>query len=229
MFIPLHDKVALKYIRRAAATVALIAVTIAIHAAVISGLFGSDERIDLGLGLIPSVLFGKAVIGPDITHLPALITLLTSIFIHGSVWHLAGNMLFLWVLGDNVEDAMGSFAFAAFYLLAGAGAGLTFALINPASQSPLIGASGAVSAVAVAYVLLYPRAKIVGLLFNLVPVSLSAGMIIGLWIGYQFLAAFLAADPHVGWWAHVGGIASGVLLLTAFKRREVPWLGRRIE
>ncbi len=222
LFIPLHDKVALKYIRRASATVALIVMTTAIHAAITSGLFGASERIDLGLGLIPSVLFGKAVIGPDISHVPAWVTPLTSIFIHGSFWHLAGNLLFLWVLGDNVEDAMGSFAFAAFYLLSGIGAGLTFAIINPASQSPLIGASGAVSGVAAAYLLLYPRARIVGLLFNLVPVSLSAGMVIGVWIGYQILSALLTIDPHVGWWAHVGGIVSGILLLASFKRREVP-------
>ncbi len=229
MFIPLHDSVALKHMRRAKATTLLLAVTVFLHLVIASEIFGPRGRIDLGFGLIPSVLFGSAILGPDVFHAPAWLTPVTSVFIHGSFWHLAGNMLFLWVFGDNVEDAMGHWQFAIFYILCGAAAGLAFALLYPASQSSLIGASGAISGVAVAYLLMYPKARIVGLLFNILPVSISAATILGLWIAYQVLSALLIQESVVGWWAHVGGIVAGALLLGAFKRREVPLFGNRTE
>jgi membrane associated rhomboid family serine protease len=229
VFIPIYDSIALRFIRRGAVTLSLVGLTTLIYACVISGLFGKSGNIDIGFGLIPPVLFGTAQISPDVVHAPAWMTLGTSIFIHGSVWHLGGNMLFLWVLGDNVEDAMGHIRFAIFFILCGACAGLSYALIFPTSISPLIGASGAISGIAAAYVLLYPKARIVGLLFNVIPVSLSAGTIIGLWIAYQLLSAIVAGNTQIGWWAHVGGILSGGLLLAAFKRPEAPWFGNRTE
>lgn len=229
MFIPLHDSVALRHIRRARATALILAATVLLHFLISSELFAPRGKIDLGFGLIPAVFFGSAILGPDILHVPAWLTPVTSIFIHGSFWHLAGNMLFLWVFGDNVEDAMGHWRFAAFYLLCGAGAGVAFALIYPASQSSLIGASGAISGVAVAYLLMYPRARIVGLLLNVLPVSISAATILGLWVAYQVISALLIHNSAVGWWAHVGGIAAGALLLGAFKRHEVPLFGNRTE
>ncbi len=104
----------------------------------------------------------------------------TSIFIHGSFWHLAGNMLFLWVFGDNVEDAMATGDLRLLPALRG-GSGVAFALIYPASQSSLIGASGAISGVAVAYLLMYPRARICRSAVQVLPVSISAATILGLW------------------------------------------------
>lgn len=229
MFIPLHDGVALRHIRRAKATVTILILNVLIYCVIALEIVGPRGKLDLGFGLIPAVLAGNAVLGPDLIHAPTLLTPFTSLFIHASFWHLAGNMLFLWVFGDNVEDAMGHWRFTFFYLLSGATAGVVFCFVHPASQSSLIGASGAISGIAIAYLLLYPKARIVGLLFNIVPVSLSAGAVLSLWIAYQVFSAVLSGSSTIGWWAHVGGIAAGAALLVPFKRNEVPLLGGRAE
>ncbi|MGE3248551.1 MAG: rhomboid family intramembrane serine protease, partial [Beijerinckiaceae bacterium] len=166
---------------------------------------------------IPAVMSGNAIVSPELSVVPAWTTPVTSTFLHGGFLHLAGNMMFLWVFGDNVEDAMGSLRFAAFYLLCGAIAGLTYVFMFPASESPLIGASGAISGVAAAYLVLHPRVRIFGLLLNWIPAAAPAYVLIGLWIAYQIFFALSGGDSQIGWWAHVGGIAAGLVLLPVFR------------
>src|SRR4051794_732607 len=122
-----------------------------------------EDWIAAGFGLVPAVLFGTEALPGGLPFVPEPLTLLTSLFLHGSLFHLIGNMLFVWVFGDNVEDAMGHGRFLAFYLACGAAAGLAHAYANPESTRPLIGASGAVAGVVAAYLLLYPRVKLWGL------------------------------------------------------------------
>jgi membrane associated rhomboid family serine protease len=158
------------------------------------------------------------------------LTILTSMFLHGGWLHLGGNMLYLWIFGNNVEDAMGHGRFTLFYLLCGAAAALTLAYMDPTSHVPMIGASGAISGVLAGYVLLYPRARVtvvvpLGIVFY--PLALGAVWVVGLWFAMQLVSAWIVdpAQPGVAWWAHVGGFVVGLLLTPLFKSRDVPLFG----
>ncbi|TBH20140.1 rhomboid family intramembrane serine protease [Thermus thermamylovorans] len=146
--------------------------------------------------------------------------LLTSMFLHGSFFHILSNMWFLWVFGDNVEDRMGHGGFLLFYLLGGLAAALAQGLFMPGSPIPMIGASGAVSAVLGAYYVLFPRAYVVALVFLILPflVTLPAGFYLGYWALLQLLQGALGL-PGVAWWAHLGGFLFGALLARRFAPR----------
>lgn len=134
-------------------------------------------------------------------------------FLHGDVVHLAGNMLVLFIFGDNVEDALGHLRFLLLYLLSGiAGAGLHSAVTGD-PELPLVGASAAIAGVMAAYLLLYPRAKLFVLAFARIPVLVPASWFVGAWFLMNIYSGFYAADREVAWWAHVGGFASGALLV----------------
>ena len=157
----------------------------------------------------------------------AILTIFTSMFIHSGFMHLIGNMLYLWIFGDNIESALGSFRFIVFYLLCGVGAALGQVLIDPASQVPMVGASGAISGVLGAYLLLYPRAEvetlvILGYFARLV--RLPALVVLGLWIVLQLFSGLAAlgmnASGGVAWFAHVGGFAAGLVLVLLLRRRR---------
>lgn len=175
-------------------------------------------------GFIPAALFGPggspppAPFGvPDLggAAAPAVLTLVTSTFIHASPVHIVGNMLFLWVFGDNVEDRLGKLRFLGFYLLAGVVANITHALAMPASDVPVIGASGAVAGVLGAYFIAFPRARVTSLVFLGFFVTLAripAVVFLVLWFAYQLLMGlftFEAAGQVVAWWAHIGGFLAG--------------------
>jgi len=150
--------------------------------------------------------------------------LFTSMFLHGSFWHLLGNMWFLYIFGDNVEDRLGSRQYFFFYILCGLASGVTHILLNPHSPVPTIGASGAVAGVMGAYFLLYPMARIltlIPLLFIPWFVEIPALLFLGLWFLMQFLSASLTSGQTAGvaWWAHVGGFLFGALLLKIFFRK----------
>jgi len=153
-----------------------------------------------------------------------LYPLVTAVFVHGGWLHLMGNMLFLYIFGDNVEDRLGHFGYAVFFLLAGIGAGLVQVYANPYSAVPLIGASGAIAGVLGAYFLLYPKAKILTLipLFVFFPVvEISAFFFLGFWFLLQFAEGWFAggadaAGGGVAWWAHAGGFVVGAALLPVF-------------
>ncbi|MFD0461254.1 rhomboid family intramembrane serine protease [Microvirga aerilata] len=158
--------------------------------------------------------------------MPVELTLATNIFLHGSLFHLIGNMLFFWVFGDNVEDAMGHLRFILFFLLCGMAASLAHAFITAEPHRPLIGASGGVSGVVAAYLILYPRVKIWGLFLKGIPLHLPAYWTIGFWFVLQLVAAFMGGDESVGWFAHLGGFIVGAILIPFMRRRYDPVLAR---
>ena len=154
----------------------------------------------------------------------ALLTLVTSMFLHGGWLHLIGNMVYLYVFGDNVEDSLGHAGYLLFYILAGIAAALTEVAFRPDSYVPLIGASGAIAGVLGAYFLLFPRARVTTIipLFIFFPiVEVSAFFFLGFWFVMQFLQGTLgsgaAVEGGVAWWAHAGGFVAGAVLLPFFR------------
>ncbi len=227
MFIPLYDGVALRFVKKPYATYAIILLNCSIALALWLGLLGNEARFDAEFGVIPAVLTGRADLDPALAVVAPALTALTSTFVHAGFLHLASNMIFLWVFGDNVEDAMGSTRFVIFYLLCGAAGSSAYALMLPQSDAPLIGASGAISGVVAAYLMLYPRARVFGLVFDWLPLRLPAIYCVGLWIAVQIGGAVFGANPEVGWWTHVGGIAAGLALTPLLKRNGVRLFGRQ--
>ena len=225
MFLPLHDGVPLRHVKTPAASRLLMAVCLVAYPLTFYGPIGADWVV-AGFGLIPAVFFGTEALPDGLPFVPVWATVVTSIFLHGSWLHLAGNMLFLWVFGDNVEDAMGHLRFLVFVLLCGSVAGLTHALVDPESVRPLIGASGAVSGVVAAYLILYPRVRMWALFLNGIPLRVPAYWAIGFWIALQLVSAFFSADDNVGWFAHLGGFLAGVVLVRPLRRRYDPVLAR---
>lgn len=152
--------------------------------------------------------------------------LITSMFLHGNLLHLIGNMLYLWVFGDNIENNLGSFLFVIFYLLAGIIAGLTHALIYASSNIPTIGASGAIAGVLGAYFYLYPNAKVLAFVpifyfFTIVPVP--AYIFLGLWFILQLIPGFVyfgKMGSGVAFWAHIGGFIGGIILIILFGKKQ---------
>jgi membrane associated rhomboid family serine protease len=174
------------------------------------------------LGLVPAVLFGLAQLPDPWVVAPA--TVFTSMFLHGGLLHLGGNMLYLWIFGDNIEDSMGHGLYAFFYLLCGVAAALTQALPDPSSTVPMIGASGAISGVLGAYLLLYPRARVlvaVPLFIILYTLRLPAVIVLGMWFVMQLLSTLGASGAGgVAFHAHVGGFIAGLAFAYFFVRRR---------
>tara|TARA_Y100001933_G_scaffold237733_3_gene260902 strand:+ start:12460 stop:13155 length:696 start_codon:yes stop_codon:yes gene_type:complete len=184
------------------------------------------ETAVYALGLIPGVLFGLHALPAELAIVPAEVTVLTSMFLHGGWMHLIGNMLFLWVFGDNVEDAMGHGRFAVFYVTCGIAAAFAQVLPDPHSVVPMIGASGAISGVLGAYLLLFPRARVLVLVplgFFLYTVRWPAQLVLLGWFGLQLLSNAFAdsGSGGVAFGAHVGGFLAGVTLVGLFKRPGV--------
>ena len=183
------------------------------------------RRFLLYYGLIPCSLTGECqIMGRAFSP---VVTLFTSMFVHAGFFHVAGNMLYLWIFGTNVEDSMGKLRFALFYLLCGLGAACAQIIVSPASRVPMVGASGAISGVLGAYLLLFPHARVL----TLIPLGLftqlaeiPAMIVLGFWIVVQLLSGLLTYNFEgggVAWFAHVGGFAAGMLLVGLFKRRWV--------
>ncbi|MDP6352995.1 MAG: rhomboid family intramembrane serine protease [Alphaproteobacteria bacterium] len=191
------------------------------------------RRAIYSLGVIPAVLIGPSHL-PDALHaLPAPLTVISSMFLHGGWMHVIGNMLYLWIFGNNVEDAMGHGRFAAFYVLCGVAGALAQSLAAPASEIPMIGASGAIAGVLGAYLLLHPGARVrclVFLGFFMTFVRLPAALVLGGWIVIQLIsAAGRPADAGgVAFLAHIGGFAAGLALIGLFKYRHVPFFDGRL-
>ncbi len=226
-FIPLDDDNPRILLTHPWVTWGLILVSILVF--LVQALAGPVEgqRLILGLGLIPATLAGEAALRPEIAMVPPAATLLTSLFLHGGLLHLVGNLLYLWVFGDNVEDAMGHGRFLAFYLLCGLAAGLTSVLVEPDSLVPTIGASGAISGVLGAYLLLHPKARVLIPVFWVIPIYLPAFVLLIFWIGFQIFSAWTAGPSGggVAWWAHIGGFFAGALLVIPFRLKTIPLLG----
>jgi membrane associated rhomboid family serine protease len=196
--------------------------------------FGAEggQRIVYALGAIPAVLLGQRELPPELTLIPAWASVFTSMFMHGGWMHLIGNMLYLWIFGDNVEDSMGHVRFVIFYLLCGVAAVLAQALPDPSSTVPMVGASGAISGVLGAYLLLYPHARVLVLIplgFILQTMRIPAGLVLVLWFGLQLLSNVMAQPGQggVAFRAHIGGFVAGMILIPIFKQRRfrlrLPW------
>jgi membrane associated rhomboid family serine protease len=229
MLLPISDSNPRHKISFQFVTVGLIAVCTAVFIWQVTLDPRASQEAVFALGTIPAVVFGTRELAPELTWVPAELTLITSMFMHGGWMHLIGNMLYLWILGDNVEDCMGHVRFLIFYLVCGVAAVFTHMMIDPASTVPLVGASGAISGVMGAYLLLHPKAHIniliwIFIFVKIVPVP--AWIALAFWIALQFVNATMTPSTGggVAFWAHIGGAAAGMVLVPFFKRRNVPLL-----
>jgi membrane associated rhomboid family serine protease len=237
VFIPLSDDNPLRSIRYQNVTVGLILANVV---AFVLENMDQGPAIAAQFGLVPAELFRNGVFGgpgggsiafpgPQGTFtVPEIYTLLTYQFLHGDIIHLLSNMLFLWVFGDNVEDAMGHFKYFIFYIVCGVCAGLTHAFMLPSSPLPLIGASGAVAGVIAAYLLLHPRVRVWVLAFRFIPMRISAAWVLGVWVVTQIIMILVSQPDQIAWWAHIGGIVTGAILILFLRRPGVPLFDRRL-
>jgi membrane associated rhomboid family serine protease len=201
-------------------------------------LIAANAGVFIRLLLLPAPLreetvLALALVPHDLTHPGAggvallghgLMTLFTSMFVHGGWMHLLGNMLYLWIFGNNVEDLMGHMRFIVFYLIAGlSGAALQIA-VGPEARVPMIGASGAIAGVLGAYLVLFPAARVstlIILVFYVRIVEVPALIVLGVWLLMQLLNAGAMGPGGVAWFAHLGGFLAGLLLVAIFRRRRV--------
>jgi membrane associated rhomboid family serine protease len=230
MFIPLHDSNDLKHIKLQWVTWSLIALNAIVWG--ITELAGADSDFTtaavLGLGFIPSVVNDIAELQPSLVLVPEDATYVTYSFLHGNLLHLGSNMIFLWVFGDNVEDAMGHIKFLIFYFACAAAGAFAHGLLLPDSESPLIGASGAVAGIVAAYLMLHPKVRVWVLVLGRIPLPLPAFIPLLFWVVFQFFMVVTDLAGEVSWAAHVGGIMCGAVLVLFFRRSGVPLFDRTI-
>jgi len=175
-------------------------------------------------GLIPSVLMGHDQLPMDFYAVPAYLTIFSSMFMHGGFMHLIGNMLYMWIFADNIEDNLGPKKFIVFYLLCGIGAAMAQVLADPSSQVPMVGASGAIGGVLGAYIINYPKAKVLVLIplgFFLFSQKIRALYVLGFWFILQFINSSMVSSQGggVAYAAHIGGFVSGMILILFFNKR----------
>jgi membrane associated rhomboid family serine protease len=199
MFMPLKDDTPLHVIRFQYVTLFIILLNVGIY--LLTGPLAGEQAlaiIQTGFGVVPTELLDLArVPNPEFNPVSEPVTLLTYMFLHGGWLHLIGNMAFLWVFADNVEDAFGPLLFTVFYVVCGMAAAGFHAMLNQNSHAPLIGASGAVSGIMAAYLLLYPKARVWILLFMRVPMPVPAWAALGGWIAWQGVGLTLVALRQV--------------------------------
>jgi membrane associated rhomboid family serine protease len=186
------------------------------------------EAFIMEFGAVPCRVTGACAVPGDFP--PPIATIFTSMFMHGGLFHVAGNMLYLWIFGDNVEDTLGHGRFLLFYLLSGVAAAAAQIVMNPDSRVPMVGASGAVSGVLGAYLILFPYARVLVLLifgFFFRIVRWPAAIVLGFWIVVQFLNGLITVSVAAGgaaggtaWFAHIGGFLAGIVLLFLMRPRR---------
>ena len=225
MFIPLRDEnptIRFPYI-----TVFLIAVNVLVFLFQIISPEGLNYHI-LKMGAVPyeithfkPISFVLSPFGDPVDRISPVLALFTSIFLHAGFLHLIGNMLYLWIFGNNVEDFLGPVRFVLFYLISGLGASIAHILFNPNSQVPMIGASGAIAGILGAYLILFPNARVLTFVFififiRIIPVP--AFLVLGLWFIIQVLS--VGIGNGVAWMAHIGGFLIGILLVKIYLRKR---------
>jgi rhomboid family protein len=231
LFIPLSDDNPLRFVRYQWVTIGIIAVNVAVFVLQISGLglaAGSSLAVVPAELLQVRLVHGSAHGAFDTLAIPEGLTLITYMFLHTDLLHLTSNMMFLWVFGDNVEDAMGHAKYLAFYVLCGIAAALVHTLVSPTSRLPLVGASGAVAGTITAYLILHPRVLVWVLAFRVIPLRVTAVWILGLWVATQLFMVLLNWGDQIAWWAHIGGVVAGGLLVPLMRRSDVPLFDRRM-
>jgi membrane associated rhomboid family serine protease len=231
VFIPLHDTNPLKRIHFQYVTVALILLNVAVYVIFETGwVIPLDDENTAAFAVIPAKLMAggtdPVAVFANGAFVPERFTLISYMFLHGSWTHLLGNMLFLWVFGDNIEDAMGHLRFIMFYLMCGIFAAVVHSWILPTSDLPLIGASGAVAGIISAYLILHPKVKIWVLALWRIPIKITAYWALGFWILAQFANLLIDAEESVAGGAHIGGLAAGAILILVMRRRGVPLFDR---
>ena len=230
MFIPIHDDNPLRHVGRQYVTYAIILVSVLVFLLFQSGvMIEADRAATLSFGLIPAVFTDLKVLPAGYAVIPDEATLVTYAFLHGDWFHLLGNMLFIWVFGDNVEDAMGHFRFLIFYAMCAAAGAAAHVMMMPDSSAALIGASGAASGIVAAYLMLHPRVRLWVLAFNKIPLPITAAWALGIWIALQIFNAFGGGDDPVAWWAHIGGLVAGATLVVLMRRPNVPLFDRGLQ
>ena len=210
-------------------TIAIITICILIFLYQTSLSINENNIFVYSYGLKPNSLFFNNLI-IDNTINP-LVTIFTSMFLHGSIFHLLGNMLFLWIYGNNIEDSMGHIKFLLFYIVCGVAAAFLQSFITPNSEIPMIGASGAVSGVLSAYFLLFPRAKVSTLIVLFIFITIirvPAGILIAFWFLSQLTNAYISNPntPGVAWYAHIGGFIMGAFLIPFLKEKKFKFFSR---
>ena len=190
-------------------------------------LAGSASKYSLyQFGFVPALVLSDATLPADLAVVPAWMTIFTSMFLHGGWMHIGGNMLYLWIFGDNVEDAMGSLKFVIFYALCGVAAAFAQGIIDPESTIPMIGASGGIAGILGAYIMLHPKASVRTFILIFVFIrfiNLPAWLVLGVWIAGQFVAvpqALAGNEGGVAYMAHIGGFLAGMALIPFFKHRN---------
>jgi membrane associated rhomboid family serine protease len=229
--IPLHDDNPTTV--QPMVTIALIVVASAVFLWQLTLSPTAEVRIAYALGVTPITLLGDEQLPADIYLVPPWLTVLTSMFLHGGWLHIIGNMLYLWIFGNNIEDALGHVGFVLFYVACGAAAALAQSALDVDSTVPMIGASGAIAGVLGAYAVLFPRAHVLVLLplgFFSQVIRLPALLVLGFWFVLQFIEGGLTAssgEGGVAYWAHIGGFVAGLVLIFLFPRRSSPTSWRR--
>lgn len=227
MFVPLYDDNPYDPLFYPYVTRLLVIANVAVFVLFQLPLFLPDPTATvLTFGVTPAALTFRA--GGEPVVIPVELTFVTYMFLHGGWLHLIGNMLFLWVFGDNVEHAMGRLRFLFFYIACGVAGGVAHYLSVPDSTAPLIGASAAVAGVVAAYLMLFPHAKVWILLFMRIPLKLAAKWVLGAWIVFQVVNLLLSTDPQTAWWAHIGGLAAGAVLVVFLRRADVPLFAKDV-
>ena len=217
--IPLKDNVPTRTFPIITITIVLVNILVFLWSLMLAD--GLGQGVVHTYALIPKELIVAATVRPDL--LPYnILTIFTSMFLHGGILHLGGNMLYLWIFGNNVEDAVGHSRFILFYLFSGVAAALVQCSVDPGSAVPMIGASGAVSGILGAYLLLYPRAKVKTLIFIFVfitTIDIPAMVLLSLWF---FVQIIFSHGQGVAWFAHIGGFLFGLITIKIFTRGMRP-------
>ena len=196
----------------------LIGICILIFLIQISSQSYKTGQLFYSYGLIPSVLMGNKQLPIDLYAVPAYVTIFTSMFMHGGFMHLIGNMLYMWIFADNIEDSLGPKKFIIFYLLSGIGAAMTQVLMDTHSQIPMVGASGAIGGVLGAYLINHPNARVLVLIpfgFFSQLIKIRALYVLGFW----FILQFISSGGGVAYAAHIGGFVSGMILILFFNKK----------
>lgn len=227
MFLPLHDVNPHRHVGFPYVTYGLIGVTILVYLVQAVLPPAAFDQATINFGMIPIVV--RDLYPQPVPWLPDWANLFTYAFLHADWLHLLSNMLFLWVFGDNIEDALGHLRFFLFYLACALLAALAHLLFNLNDNMPLIGASGAVAGVMGAYIVLFPHARVFVLakIVWLIPLPVPAFWMLGFWVLTQLFYVVIGSEEPVAWWAHIGGFVAGVVLAPLLRRRGVALFGGR--
>ena len=202
---------------RPTVTYFLIGLCVLVFLAQLSSQSYKTGQLFYSYGLIPSVLMGHKELPLDLYAIPAFATIFSSMFMHGGFMHIIGNMLYMWIFADNIEDDLGHTKFIIFYLLSGVGAAMTQVLIDTHSQIPMVGASGAIGGVLGAYLINHPKARVLVLIpfgFFSQLIKIRALYVLGFW----FILQFISQGGGVAYAAHIGGFVSGMILILFFNK-----------